>query len=1046
MRKWAELQEWRHEFRAQNSREPICFIDKYCLDQSAPDIDARLACLPVNAALPTPRTPRARASRPRSTRARRAAAPSPSRAFPPFSTPQNAQVFLAGCDTLLVLCGPSYLSRLWCVIELMVWLEMGGAISAITLRPLLPMTDDADDNSSDGGEVHGEDGGVVAERLQAVGVGVGRGKMMADGGGGGDSDDGNAINVAAGSLDAGWHQPVARPAACGPASGQGDPHHSCGAAACAQPHAVRAAWRRSGGARIHASDSPASVARAALGGWGGSCGNPGGGCGSPGGGGAGTARSGLLGRIGALLARPRGRTSRCAASAQPPVGAGGAGGAAQRGRVRNLVGAAMAAGVSLSAAAASTAVAASIAAAAVSAAAAAAALDGGADAAGGGAGAENQSSVANSRASAAEGGSRHGDVDGGGDDAAPPVSSAEWPVALPLPPPVSILGASGDSLPSGGEPAPLAEQLSLGSRPSTPTRARNLSAASASGALAAMFAGGGGGGGGGGGRDGGSQPSALVSPLLAAGACLSAALATFSPSAPPPPSPCAGECSREARNSAADGGGGRCSSSSVPPTSRMSSDALNPTRGWHASVDAREFALDAQRAWREHVRASVVRYRFATFDVHACECALAAERERLLDVIEAGFGYGSLAGFNELIRHALLRAARDASATPPATIARPTYLRSPAVSRTASRRSTLSGGSVCSTGGSIGASAAAAALGAGGLAAADAGIDVRRSFEARQSSRAEAARRSEERRSARLENERRAVLPTASFEMRRSSAPLPMGGGGACAGAMAVRAACSACAACGGAACASASGASMLSPPSASASMASDGAVGSGALGGSLGRTGTGNGASSRHPSCSSDGDGGGVGGGGGGGGGDGAAMRPASTGRGGSGASPAAASSAVSLVSLRCSASSAASSGRGRSPSAGACTCGAADPLASSAFSAFSSAQLLAGGEHGVTLFGSGLLPASEEAEDEAGSEPSPPRAAAAKGGAPARAPRAIGELRHSREERERVFNALDALEAEEHSDELVELFVDVAADALAFAAPSHVDKVVRA
>ena len=35
-------------------------------------------------------------------------------------------VFLSGCRTLLVLAGPTYATRLWCVVELFVWLRVGG--------------------------------------------------------------------------------------------------------------------------------------------------------------------------------------------------------------------------------------------------------------------------------------------------------------------------------------------------------------------------------------------------------------------------------------------------------------------------------------------------------------------------------------------------------------------------------------------------------------------------------------------------------------------------------------------------------------------------------------------------------------------------------------------------------------------------------------------------------------------------------------------------------------------------------------------------------
>lgn len=45
-------------------------------------------------------------------------------------------VFLAGCNELLCVCGKSYLSRLWCVIELYTFLEMGGQLKQIKLRTL----------------------------------------------------------------------------------------------------------------------------------------------------------------------------------------------------------------------------------------------------------------------------------------------------------------------------------------------------------------------------------------------------------------------------------------------------------------------------------------------------------------------------------------------------------------------------------------------------------------------------------------------------------------------------------------------------------------------------------------------------------------------------------------------------------------------------------------------------------------------------------------------------------------------------------------------
>lgn len=45
-------------------------------------------------------------------------------------------VFLSGCRSLLVLAGPTYSSRLWCVMELFVFLRMGGARDDIAVRLL----------------------------------------------------------------------------------------------------------------------------------------------------------------------------------------------------------------------------------------------------------------------------------------------------------------------------------------------------------------------------------------------------------------------------------------------------------------------------------------------------------------------------------------------------------------------------------------------------------------------------------------------------------------------------------------------------------------------------------------------------------------------------------------------------------------------------------------------------------------------------------------------------------------------------------------------
>ena len=45
-------------------------------------------------------------------------------------------IFLAGCDTLLIIAGPTYTQRLWCLMEVFVFLQMGGSIERITVVPI----------------------------------------------------------------------------------------------------------------------------------------------------------------------------------------------------------------------------------------------------------------------------------------------------------------------------------------------------------------------------------------------------------------------------------------------------------------------------------------------------------------------------------------------------------------------------------------------------------------------------------------------------------------------------------------------------------------------------------------------------------------------------------------------------------------------------------------------------------------------------------------------------------------------------------------------
>ena len=45
-------------------------------------------------------------------------------------------VFLSGCRSLVVLAGQTYTSRLWCVVELFVWLRVGGSKERIKVAHL----------------------------------------------------------------------------------------------------------------------------------------------------------------------------------------------------------------------------------------------------------------------------------------------------------------------------------------------------------------------------------------------------------------------------------------------------------------------------------------------------------------------------------------------------------------------------------------------------------------------------------------------------------------------------------------------------------------------------------------------------------------------------------------------------------------------------------------------------------------------------------------------------------------------------------------------
>lgn len=84
--KWGALASWCDAFRREHEREPLLWIDSFCLDTRRPD-DV-LPYLPV---------------------------------------------FVAGCTQLLVLRGPTTLQRLWCLVEIFSFLTMGGCPAAVSV-------------------------------------------------------------------------------------------------------------------------------------------------------------------------------------------------------------------------------------------------------------------------------------------------------------------------------------------------------------------------------------------------------------------------------------------------------------------------------------------------------------------------------------------------------------------------------------------------------------------------------------------------------------------------------------------------------------------------------------------------------------------------------------------------------------------------------------------------------------------------------------------------------------------------------------------------
>merc|ERR1719487_2005252 len=94
--KWDGLQSWRNAFKRRHGREPRVWFDKCCIDQM--NIDDSLMCLPVH---------------------------------------------LAACKKVLMLVGQSYLTRLWCIMEIFVLIA---AVNDMTRLECIALTESTENS------------------------------------------------------------------------------------------------------------------------------------------------------------------------------------------------------------------------------------------------------------------------------------------------------------------------------------------------------------------------------------------------------------------------------------------------------------------------------------------------------------------------------------------------------------------------------------------------------------------------------------------------------------------------------------------------------------------------------------------------------------------------------------------------------------------------------------------------------------------------------------------------------------------------------------
>ena len=85
---WAALAAWCHQFKIATGREPKIWFDRCCVNQQDEQIVDSIACLPI---------------------------------------------YIASCNSFVILYGQSYFHRLWCVMELFSYVFMGGNVASIQI-------------------------------------------------------------------------------------------------------------------------------------------------------------------------------------------------------------------------------------------------------------------------------------------------------------------------------------------------------------------------------------------------------------------------------------------------------------------------------------------------------------------------------------------------------------------------------------------------------------------------------------------------------------------------------------------------------------------------------------------------------------------------------------------------------------------------------------------------------------------------------------------------------------------------------------------------